>query len=90
MDLVTMLRNYAGMGKTGAIERMLMNEAADRLERKENLDVPMKQKLKEDREAMYDIMCHIGESNDIWQDQAVYAICKSIHDIITKIEKEDK
>lgn len=90
MDLVTMLRNYAGMGKTGAIERMLMNEAADRLERKENLDVPMKQKLKEDREAMYDIMCHIGVNNDIWQDQAVYAICKSIHDIITKIEKEDK
>ena len=90
MDLVTMLRNYAGMGKTGAIERMLMNEAADRLERKENLDVPMKQKLKEDREAMYDIMCHIGENNEIWQDRAVYAICKSIHDIITKIEKEDK
>lgn len=89
MDLVRLLRNYAGMGKTGAIERMLMTEAADRLERNENLDVPMKQKLKEDREAMYDIMCHIGENNEIWQDQAVYAICKSIHDIITKLEKED-
>ena len=51
MDLVTMLRNYAGM---------------------------------------YDAMCHIGEDNGIWQDRVIYAICKSIHDIITKIEKEDK
>lgn len=32
MDLVTLLRNYAGMAQTGAIERMLMNKAADKLE----------------------------------------------------------
>ena len=89
-----MLRNYAGMGGTGATERMLMYEAANRLERyekeKKTVDVPLKQKLKEDREAMYNAMCHIGEHNEIWQDQVIYAICKSIHDIITKIEKEDK
>lgn len=88
MDLVRMLRNYAGMGKTGVIERMLMNEAADRIERID-MDVPMKQKLKEDREAMYDAMCHIGADNEIWQDKVIYAICKSIYDIITKIEKEE-
>ena len=88
-DTVVMLRNYAGMSKTGAFERSIMLEAADQLERYERMDIPLKDQLKEDRAAMYDAMCRIGESNEIWQDQVVYAICKSVYDIITKIEKEE-
>lgn len=88
MDLVRLLRNYAGMGKTGAIERMLMTEAADRLERNE-MDIPLNQKLKEDKANAYRAMCHIGESNDIWQNEDVYNLAKGVFDIITKLEKEE-
>ena len=90
-DTVTMLRNYAGLARTGAFERSIMLEAADKLERyqeKETMDIPLKQKLKEDKNAMYDAMCRIGENSEIWQDQTIYAMCKAIHDIITKLEKE--
>lgn len=90
MDLVTMLRNYAGMGKTGAIERMLMNEAADRLERKDKLDIPLNQKLKEDRANAYNAMCRIGANNEIWQDETVYNLAKGQYDIIEKINAMEK
>lgn len=97
MDIVILLRNYAMMGQIGAFQRAIMLEAADKLEKyqkkedeRKKMDVSLKQKLKEDREAMYDAMCHIGVNNEIWQDRVIYAICKSVHDIITKLEKEDK
>lgn len=97
MDTVKLLRSYAAMPQIGAMEKSLMLEAAYKLERYQReeekrgkMDVSLKQKLKEDREAMYNAMCHIGADNEIWQDRVIYAICKSIHDIITKIEKEDK
>ena len=96
-NLPGLLRLYGKRITANAIDSSLMLEAADRIEKYEKeeaerskMDVSLKQKLKEDREAMYDAMCHIGENNEIWQDKVVYAICKSIHDIITKIEKEEK
>lgn len=94
-DIVLLLRVYGKRYTANAIDSSLMLQAADEIERyrkkeeeRRKMDVSLKQKLKEDREAMYDAMCHIGVNNEIWQDRIIYAICKSIHDIITKIEKE--
>ena len=97
MDLVRMLRNYARAESTGAFAGSIMSEAADRIEKYEKqeeerakMDVSLKQKLKEDKANAYKAMLHIGESNDIWQNEDVYNLAKGVYDIITKIEKEDK
>ena len=48
----------------------------------------LNKRLKEDRAAMYDGMCHVGEHSDIWQNRLIWAICKSIYDILEWIKKE--
>ena len=96
-DIVAMLRSHAAMSITGAFQRAIMLEAADRIEKYERqeaerakMDVSLNQKLKEDKANAYKAMLHIGESNDIWQNEDVYNLAKGVYDIITKIEKEDK
>lgn len=32
------------------------------------MDIPLKDKLKEDKARAYDAMCRIGADNEIWQD----------------------
>lgn len=54
------------------------------------MDIPLKDKLKEDKARAYDAMCHIGADNEIWQDQVVYGLCKAVFDIIEKIERSEK
>lgn len=97
MDLVKMLRSYAKREDINAMDRSLMMEAADKLERyqeqeeeRKEMDIPLKEKLKEDKANAYDAMCRIGADNEIWQDQVVYNLCKAVFDIITKIERSEK
>ena len=54
------------------------------------MDIPLKDKLKEDKARAYDAMCHIGADNEIWQDKVVYNLCKAVFDIIEKIERSEK
>ena len=97
MDLVKMLRSYAKREDINAMDRSLMLEAADKLEKyqkqeeeRKEMDIPLKEKLKEDKANAYDAMCRIGADNEIWQDQVVYGLCKAVFDIITKIERSEK
>lgn len=97
MDLVKLLRSYAKREDINAMDRSLMLEAADKLERyqeqeekRKEMDIPLKDKLKEDKANAYDAMCRIGADNEIWQDQVVYNLCKAVFDIITKIERSEK
>lgn len=97
MDLVKMLRSYAKREDINAMDRSLMMEAADKLERyqeqeekRKEMDVPLKEKLKEDKANAYDAMCRIGADNEIWQDKVVYGLCKAVFDIIEKIERSEK
>lgn len=96
MDLVALLRSYAARHDIREMERSLMLEAADLIEKhnekeeeRKGMDIPLKDKLKEDKARAYDAMCQIGESNEIWQDRVIYGLCKAVYDIITKIEKEE-
>ena len=43
---------------------------------------PLKERLKEDEKAMYDATVQIGWDNTIWQNQIIYAICKTLLDIL--------
>lgn len=97
MDLVKMLRSYAKREDINAMDRSLMLEAADKLEKyqkqeedRKTMDIPLKEKLKEDKAHAYESMCRIGADNDIWQDQVVYGLCKAVYDIIEKIERSEK
>ena len=97
MDLVKLLRSYAKREDINAMDRSLMLEAADKLERyqeqeekRKEMDIPLKEKLKEDKANAYDAMCRIGADNEIWQDQVVYGLCKAVFDIIEKIERSEK
>ena len=97
MDLVKMLRSYAKREDISAMDRSLMMEAADKLERyqeqeekRKEMDIPLKEKLKEDKANAYDAMCRIGADNEIWQDQVIYGLCKAVFDIIEKIERSEK
>ena len=97
MDLVKLLRSYAKREDINAMDRSLMLEAADKLEKyqkqeedRRTMDIPLKDKLKEDKARAYDAMCHIGADNEIWQDQVVYGLCKAVFDIIEKIERSEK
>ena len=97
MDLVKLLRSYAKREDINAMDRSLMLEAADKLEKyqkqeedRRTMDIPLKDKLKEDKARAYDAMCQIGADNEIWQDQVVYGLCKAVFDIIEKIERSEK
>ena len=97
MDLVKLLRSYAKREDINAMDRSLMLEAADKLEKyqkqeeeRKEMDIPLKEKLKEDKANAYDAMCRIGADNEIWQDQVVYGLCKAVFDIIEKIERSEK
>lgn len=97
MDLVKLLRSYAKREDINAMDRSLMLEAADKLEKyqkqeeeRKEMDIPLKEKLKEDKANAYDAMCRIGADNEIWQDQVIYGLCKAVFDIIEKIERSEK
>ena len=97
MDLVKLLRSYAKREDINAMDRSLMLEAADKLEKyqkqeeeRKEMDIPLKDKLKEDKANAYDAMCRIGADNEIWQDQVIYGLCKAVFDIIEKIERSEK
>ena len=49
----------------------------------------LNKRLDEDRNAMYDGMCHIGEYNEIWQNRLIGAVCKAIWDILEWIERKE-
>lgn len=97
MDLVKLLRSYAKREDINAMDRSLMLEAAEKLEKyqkqeeeRKEMDIPLKEKLKEDKANAYDAMCRIGADNEIWQDQVIYGLCKAVFDIIEKIERSEK
>lgn len=97
MDLIKMLRSYAKREDIGAMDRSLMLEAADKLEKyqkeeeaRKEMDIPLKDKLKEDKARAYEAMCHIGADNEIWQDKVIYGLCKAVYDIIEKLERSEK
>lgn len=97
MDLIKMLRSYAKRENISAMDRSLMLEAADKLEKyqkeeeaRKEMDIPLKEKLKEDKARAYEAMCHIGADNEIWQDQVIYGLCKAVYDIIEKLERSEK
>lgn len=43
---------------------------------------PLSERLEEDRRAMYDATVQIGWDNTIWQNQIIYAMCKTLLDIL--------
>lgn len=97
MDLIKMLRSYAKRENISAMDRSLMLEAADKLEKyqkeeeaRKEMDIPLKEKLKEDKAHAYEAMCRIGADNEIWQDQVIYGLCKAVYDIIEKLERSEK
>ena len=51
--------------------------------------IPLKDRLAEDRKAMYDGMVQIGQDNAIWQNQLIWAICKTLWDILEWIGRKD-
>ena len=97
MDIVKMLRSYAKRVDINAMDQSLMLAAADMLEKyakqeeeRKAMDIPLKEKLKEDKARAYEAMCHIGADNEIWQDQVIYGLCKAVYDIIEKLERSEK
>ena len=46
------------------------------------MKLPLKDRLAEDEKAMYDATVQIGWDNTIWQNQIIYAICKTLLDIL--------
>lgn len=52
---------------------------------------PLSERLEEDRRAMYDGMCRTGlRDSDMWQNELVWAICKTLWDILEWMERRDK
>ena len=49
---------------------------------------PLKDRLAEDEKAMYDATVQIGRDNTIWQNRIVYAICKTLLDILELIGRD--
>ena len=97
MDIVKLLRSYASREDSRAMERSLMLEAAEIIEKyqqkeekQKDMNISLSDRLKEDKARAYEDMCRIGEDNEIWQDQVVYGLCKSVHDIIEKLERSEK
>ena len=50
---------------------------------------PLKDRLDEDRRAMYDGMVQIGQDNAIWQNRLIWAICKTLWDILEWINRRE-
>ena len=97
MDIVKMLRSYAKRVDINAMDQSLMLAAAEKLEKyakqeeeRKSMDIPLNEKLKEDKAHAYDSMCAIGADNEIWQDQVIYGLCKAVYDIIEKLERSEK
>ena len=97
MDIVKLLRSYASREDSRAMERSLMLEAAEIIEKyrqkeekQKDMNISLSDRLKEDKARAYEDMCRIGADNEIWQDQVVYGLCKSVHDIIEKLERSEK
>lgn len=97
MDIVKLLRSYASREDSRAMERSLMLEAAEIIEKyrqkeekQKDMNITLSDRLKEDKARAYDDMCRIGADNEIWQDQVVYGLCKSVYDIIEKLERSEK
>ena len=51
------------------------------------LVTPLKDRLDEDRRAMYDGMVQIGQDSTIWQNRLIWAICKTLWDILEWINR---
>ena len=97
MDIVRLLRFRANRETIDAVDRSLMREAADVIEKYEKkkeeerkVDVSLNQRLKEDRNNAYNGMCRIGEGSEIWQNEIIYNLCKGQYDIIEKLERSEK
>lgn len=97
MDIVKLLRSYASREDSRAMERSLMLEAAEIIEKyrqkeekQKDMNIPLGDRLKEDKARAYEDMCRIGVDNEIWQDQVVYGLCKAVYDIIEKLERSEK
>lgn len=97
MDIIKLLRSYSKREDISAMDRTIMIEAAIVIEKyqkqeeeRKSVDIPLRDKLKEDKARAYEDMCRIGADNEIWQDQVVYGLCKSVYDIIEKLERSEK
>lgn len=96
MDIVKMLRSYAKREDISAMDRSLMLEAAERLEKYEQEREELRElepPLKNDKILIYGAMKAIEDDAPCgmnMQDTIVYSLCKAVYDIIEKIEKEDK
>lgn len=96
MDIVKMLRSYAKREDISAMDKSLMLEAADKLEKYEQEREELRElepPLKNDKILIYGAMRSIEDdapSGMNMQDTIVYSLCKAVYDIIEKIEKEDK
>lgn len=53
------------------------------------MNVPLKDRLTEDRRAMHDGMIQIGQDSTIWQNRLIWAICKTLWDILEWIGRKD-
>lgn len=42
----------------------------------------LSEQLHEDMEVMYNGMLQVGQDSTIWQNKLIYAICKSVYDIL--------
>lgn len=42
----------------------------------------LNEQLREDMESMYNGMLQVGHDSTIWQNKLIYAICKSVYDIL--------
>ena len=51
--------------------------------------IPLKDRLNEDRRAMYDGMVQIGRDSTIWQNRLIWAICKTLWDILEWINRRE-
>lgn len=53
------------------------------------MNVPLKDRLSEDRRAMHDGMVQIGQDSTIWQNRLIWAICKTLWDILEWINRRE-
>ena len=92
MDIVKMLRSYASREDISAMDKSLMIEAADRLEKYQAAEEKRKElspALKDDKVIVYGAMKAIEDDAQCgmnMQDTIIHTICMAILDIIDNIE----
>lgn len=92
MDIVKMLRSYASREDISAMDKSLMIEAADRLEKYEQEREELRElepPLKNDKILIYGAMRSIEDDDPCgmnMQDTIIHTLCMAVLDIIDNIE----